>query len=298
MGSRLPSLKNWIVFSSSIAVLQFLLTYIFKERNYYCQLSQTENRYSSKEVSPLGNVCVPRVKIQGLLERSIGTTYELQNPFLLLRINSGKTTQKIRFFFLYFWKRSFIKTSTLHKDILSSASFWQKFSALCYPRSRYYYRDMSLETNYFIVFLFAQKRVRFGRDNLPFFRDFMGYSAPESPSPVWDVKRLSNSATKSRWETGHMFLYARKRRPCPETPGIFSHLVCTSVLCSHHVVPWHAWWQLLRDIILSATAATQHQHQVVLKLSWAADWQPLCSLYLPHPTNCSAPAIWSSSRHS
>lgn len=27
---------------------------------------------------------------------------------------------------------------------------------------------MSLETNYVVVFLFAQKRVRFGRDNLPF----------------------------------------------------------------------------------------------------------------------------------
>lgn len=141
MSSRLPSLKNWIVFSSSIPVLQFLLTYMFEERNNHCQLSQTENRYSNIEVSPLASVSVPRVKIRGLLERSVWTTYEFQDPFLLLQRNFKKTqknSQKIRIFSLYFWTCSFLKTSTFHKDIFSSARFWQKnYLFLCSSKSRY-----------------------------------------------------------------------------------------------------------------------------------------------------------------
>lgn len=158
-----------------------------------------------------------------------------------------------------------------------------------------------LETNYFIVSLFCSKESPVWKRWSPFFQRFHGVLCPRVTVPYVECQEEVEQCChvrKSTWGTGHIFLHARKGQACPEIPAIISHLVCTSVLCSHLVVPWHPWRQLLRDIILSVSAASQHQHHVVLELNWAADWQSLCSLYLSRPANCSAPSIWSSTRHS
>lgn len=122
MGSRLPSLKNWTVFSSSISLLQFLLTYVFKERNYYCQLSQIEKkRYSSIDV-------FPGWKFRVFLRDQ----YEEPMSFKILSFSLGeikkKTSQKIRNIFLIFENVHFSKPAVFIKLCCLQPSFGRSIS--------------------------------------------------------------------------------------------------------------------------------------------------------------------------
>lgn len=109
-------------------------------------------------------------------------------------------------------------------------------------------------------------------DVILLFQRFHGRLCPETPLPMWHVERLSSSAMQGR---AHERLSAHsatqgRRCPCPCPYQASSHIWFVPL---HFVLPmWYLGIPgrlLLRDTFLSVTVATQHQHQLVLKLTWA-----------------------------
>lgn len=136
-----------------------------------------------------------------------------------------------------------------------------------------------LETNYFIVSFILHKREPSLEEVISLFSDISWDTLPQSYVPCVKCQEEAEQCCcvrKSKWGTGHIFLQARKGWACHEIPAIFSHLVCTSMLHSHHVVPWHPWRQLLIDIILSLLLANIN---ITLCWSWTELWTD--NLYVP-----------------
>lgn len=124
----------------------------------------------------------------------------------------------------------------------------------------------------------------------------MGDSAPEPPSPVWSVERLSSSAMQVRAHKRLSTRSAMQGRGClyAEIPGIFSHLICTSLICCPHAVPWHPWEAAAQRHLPECHRCHPTPPATCLEanLSWRTD-----NLYVPctyHPQHTAQPPLFGS----
>lgn len=125
----------------------------------------------------------------------------------------------------------------------------------------------------------------------------MGDSALESPSPVWNFKILSCSAKRGRAHKrlSTCSVMQAKGCPCSETPAVFSPLICTSLLCSPHVVPWNPWEAAAQRPECHHCHPTAASTCVEANLSWRTD--NLCVPCTYHPVQTAQPLLFLSVQH-